>query len=158
MHAVKRYQFSIRVLLLIVTISAVITYALRPRSVAAKITVTGFSTEIDESGSEYVAVHVAVQNESPNGVFYPAINEGSPSFGTEQYRGINKQITSYAGGSKWIKWHRLEPQQKLTFSVPLFADTTKFRLGLTLYSRRRGKPTPVWTEIQTLPPATHDSP
>ena len=146
----KRHQFSFRALLLLVTFAAVVAYSLRPKVVVATIRVTDVHTESDDAGKAYQAAQVEVRNDSQYVLWYQAIREGAPGFGTEQHREGKKQLTAYSGGAKWLNWYRLESGDKLMFHVPLFSDTTKYRLGLRLYARRHGKPTPIWTELKAI--------
>jgi hypothetical protein len=140
-----RRQFSIRFLLLLLTMTACVAFQLRHRRVEVEFTVAGFTNEVEEPNKRpFIAAHVQLTNRSPNDLWYHALSSGHPDFETSQNRHSKWQWSQYTAEPK--QWFLLRRGNSVSLVVPLYDDAEALRVAVTFYTRRRGKPATVWSD------------
>jgi len=150
----SRLQFSLRFVLLAVTLTAILAFWLRPRYVNVEYELVEFTNMKDVvTGDAYVVARVRVTNRSPNRLWYLAISRESPrAIGTQQKLkdGWHHMGSGYATGD----WRVFARNDSMVIDVGLHNEAKAFKVGLNFHTTRRGRSNTAWSgEFQVERPS-----
>ena len=145
----RKFQFSLRCALVVLTAAAILAFWFRPSRVEVGFTIEGFTNELEQpSRKPYVGANIRVTNRAWNSLWYRAYNPEHPNSDTYQrikdewhYRGF------YTEPAKWVK---LERGGSFVFVIPLDDEAKALKVGLRFATRRGGEEVGAWSDEFTV--------
>jgi len=140
----KRWQYTVRLLLLLMLAVAIGSYWFRPRKVIVEYRIDRLEALADHLGGTDLVVYVQVSNKSSDSIWYRGVGSSQPDYTV--YEEVEEELSSSKHSTEPSQWVKFPGKTSFEFQVPISQDVSSMQVAIAFATTRGGRRREIWSE------------